>query len=63
MFKERLLPRFRNLVLVLMRHSFREVVDVTMIVDKNYLTTQSRIQEQSQPSSSTYPHIASDNRP
>lgn len=39
-FKERLSPRYRDLVSIQIRHIFKEVVDAAIIVERNFLTAQ-----------------------
>lgn len=57
MFKEKLLPRYRNMMSVYMRHTFKEVFDISMMVEMNYLAAQSGIHTQSQTSSSSQARV------
>lgn len=36
-FEKGLIPKYHDLVSVQMRHTFKEVIDVTMIVEKNFI--------------------------
>lgn len=37
MFEEALIPTYRDLVCVQMRHTFKDAVDTTMIAERNFL--------------------------
>lgn len=61
MFKERLLPIYKDLVSVQIRYSFIEVVDSDMILERNYLDAHREMY--SQPFLLSQPHPSIDSRP
>lgn len=63
LFEEKLLPRYKDVINVQMRNTFRKVVDTTLITERNYLGTKKGIQSLSQPSSYSQPHLVANSRP